>query len=140
MALLRDLFPTHARSTVSASSLRAPLRGELYPITVGTTSKRFAPPAAWLGSLVRMQADGGDLYVQLSNTAAPTTPDATADKDARAVETGTPLITLSPVAAGTGCFKVPDGTWLDVPFGADVTSFALQGSATMVARCHLSES
>lgn len=134
---LRDIFPTHARAATSAVSLRGPIRGEIYPITVSTTSKRFAVPAAWSGSLVRIQADGGDLYVQQSTTVG--TPDATADKDARAVETGSPLIVLSPVTAGTGCFKIPDGTWLDVPFGSDVTSFAIQASATCVARCHLSE-
>lgn len=136
---LRDLFPSHARPAASATSLRGPIRGEIYPITVTTASKRFAVPAAWSGSLVRVQADGGDLYVQQSTTAAPAAADATCDKDARAVETGSPLITIAPVAAGTGCFKVPDGTWLDIPFGVEVTSFALQGSATMVARCHLSE-
>lgn len=135
---LRDLFPTHARPAASATSLRGPIRGEIYPITVTTTSKRFAVPAAWSGSLVRIQADGGDLYVQQSTTTG--TPDATADKDARAVETGSPLITLAPSVSASGCFKIPDGTWLDVPFSADVTSFAIQGSALCVARCHLSES
>jgi len=133
---LRDLFPSHGRAAASATSLRAPLRGEILPITVTTASKRFATPAAWRGSLVRMQADGGDLYVQVSTAA-----DAGVSIAARAAEAGAPLITLTaPTGAETGCFKIPDGTWLDVPF-PDVTdgSFALVGSAAMVARCHLSE-
>jgi hypothetical protein len=133
---LRDLFPSHARAAASAASFRAPMRGEIYPIAVATTAERFAVPVEWRGSIVRVQADGGDLYLQTS-----TGNDANADKDARAgkaVNAGTTTLTVP--GANTGCFKIPDGTWLDVPMpDAAAATFALQGSAACVARCHLSE-
>ena len=51
---------------IAAASLRAPMRGEILAITVTTTSKQFTVPSAWKGSFVRIQADGGDVYVQVS--------------------------------------------------------------------------
>jgi hypothetical protein len=122
---------------IAAASLRAPMRGEILPITVTTASKRFAVPELWKGSFVRVQADGGDVYIQVSAAA-----DAGVDyATARAGETlNNGTITLAaPTGANTGGFKVPDGTWLDVPFPANAQTFALIGSAACVARCHLSE-
>lgn len=118
---------------IAAASLRAPLRGEILPIAVTTASKQFNVPAGWKGSFVRIQADGGDVYMQVSTAA-----DAACDATARAQEAGSP-ITLTASASGNGCFKIPDGTWLDVPFGSDANTFALIGSVACVARCHPSE-
>ena len=67
---------------VSAASLRGALRGETLPITVTTTSKRFLVPTTWKNRHVRIQADGGDVYYQISLGA-----DALADPAARATET-----------------------------------------------------
>jgi hypothetical protein len=118
---------------IAASSLRAPMRGEILPISVTTTSKRFAVPAAWKGSFVNIQADGGDVYVQVSTAA-----DAACDIAARAQEAGSP-IALTPSASGNGCFKIPDGQYLPVPFPQDAQTFALIASTACVARCHPSE-
>ncbi len=117
----------------SAASLRAPLRGEILPITVTTASKRFNVPMAWKGSFVNIQADGGDVYVQVS-----TAQDAACDMNARAVETGTPIDLTAP-ASGNACFKIPDGQYLPVPFPTNASTFALQGSAACVARTHPAE-
>jgi hypothetical protein len=135
MSFLRDVFTEYQlrRKMVAATSLRAPLRTEIMPITVTTASKRFAVPELWKGSLVRIQADGGNVYVQVSTAA-----DATCDIAARAVETGTP-IALTPPASGNGCYKIVADQFLDVPFPADALSFALIGSAACCARAHLSE-
>lgn len=133
MPLNKTSFPAYKQAEAAASSTRAPLRGEILPITVTQTSKRFAVPATWKGSHVRIQADGGDVFVQVSTAA-----DAAADKDARAQEAGNP-ITLTPSASGNGCFKIPYDSWLDVPFPSDASTFALQGSTACVARCHPSE-
>lgn len=133
---LRDLFTPYQQQQreVSAASLRAPLRGEILPITVTTSSKRFAVPAAWRGSLVRIQADGGDVYIQVSAAA-----DAAVDVAARAQEAGSP-IALTPSASGNGCFRIPNGQWLDVPMPSEsVGTFALIGSVACCARTHLSE-
>lgn len=134
MGLLRDLFPAYAQSTVSASSLRSGLRGEILPITVTTASKRFLVPADWKGRLVRFHVDGGDLYYQISTGA-----DAACDIAARAIETGTP-IALTPSASGNGCIgPFASGTWFDIQFPVDANTFALIGSAACVARVHPSE-
>lgn len=127
-------MPDLARETEdAAASLRAPLRGEILAITVTTSSKMFAVPAAWKGVYVDFQADGGDVYIQVSTAA-----DAASDKDARAQETGSP-IALTPSASGNGCKKIPDGTTLPVPFPSNASTFALQGSAACCARTHPSE-
>lgn len=127
-------MPDLARETEdAAASLRAPLRGEILAITVTTSSKRFNVPAAWKGSFARIQADGGDLYLQVS-----TATDAAADSTARAQESGAP-IDLTPSVSGNGCVKIPDGQWLDVPFPANASTFALQGSVACCARTHLAE-
>lgn len=128
-------MPDLARETEdAAASLRAPLRGEILPIAVGTASERFTVPDAWKGRFVNIQADGGDLYVQVS-----TSTDANCDKDARAVKSGPDPVTLTPSASGNGCFKIPDGQYLPVPFPANASTFALQGSAACVARTHPAE-
>jgi hypothetical protein len=118
---------------IAAASLRAPLRGEVLTITVTTASKRFLVPDAWKGSYVDIQADGGDVYIQISTAA-----DAACDKDARAVETGNP-IALTASASGNGCMKIPDGQKAFMPFPANASTFALQGSAACCARTHPSE-
>ena len=130
---LASSYGNQPQPQVAAASLRAPVRGEVLAITVTTSSKRFLVPEPWKGILVRIQADGGDLYLQVSTAA-----DAGCDKDARAVETGNP-IALTPSASGNGCFRIPDGTYLDVPFPAAASTFALQGSAACCARTHPSE-
>ena len=134
MALERDKHPTYSRAPYSAASQRAPLRGEILPIDVTTASKRFAVPESWKGTYVRFQADGANVYVQVS-----TGDNASADIAARAVETGTNPIALTPHAGNNGCFKIPADTWLDIPFPADANTFALVGSAACVARTHPSE-
>ena len=131
---MRDKFVEYQQAAVAAASLRAPLRGEVLPIAVTTASKQFLVPAGWKRRIVRIQADGGDVYLQVSTAA-----DAACDIAARAQESGSP-ITLAASASGNGCFKIADGQWLDVPFGSDANTFALIGSAACVARCHLSES
>jgi hypothetical protein len=118
---------------IAAASLRAAIRGEILPITVTTSSKQFAVPASWKGCHVRMHADGGNVYYQISTGA-----DAACDLAARAVETGTPAV-LTPSASGNGCMPIPNGASIDVPFPADANTFALIGSAACVLRCHLAE-
>ena len=117
-----------------AASLRGAIRGEELAITVAATSKTFTVPAAWLSKHVRIQADGGDVYYQISLTGTA----AVADIAARATESGTP-IALTAAASGNGCFKIPSGTFFDIPFPASATTFALIGSAACVARTHLAE-
>lgn len=131
----KDVHPSYVQSGIAATSLRGAIRGEILPIAVGTSSKTFAVPAAWKGSLVRIHADGGDVYYQISNDA---TAPAVCDIAARAVEAGSP-IALTPSVSGNGCVPIWSGTWLDVPFGTDAQTFALIGSAACVARTHPSE-
>jgi len=119
-----------------AASLRGCVRGEILAITVGLNSKTFNVPAAWKGYHVRIQADGCDLYYQISTTSTA----AVADKNARAQEVNSP-IDLTASASGNGCFKIPNGTSFDIPFPASSTTFALQASVdASVARAHLAES
>ncbi len=128
-------MPDLARETEdAAASLRAPLRGEILVIAVTTASTRFAVPNAWKGRFVNVLADGGDVFVQVS-----TGTDANCDKDARAIQSGPDPITLSPSASGNGCWKIPDGQYLPIPFPQNASTFALQGSAACCARTHPSE-
>lgn len=133
---MREKFIESQQPAVAAASQRAPMRGEILAITVTTTSKRFRVLPAWKSRHVRFQADGGDVYLQVS-----TAEDAACDPTARAQESGNP-VDLTPSVSGNGCFKIADGTWLDVPFGATANTFALitTGTGTVAARCHLSES
>jgi hypothetical protein len=117
---------------VSAASLRGPIRGEVHALTVGTASKTFVVPTGWRGIYIRVQADGGDLYLQVSTTAT----NAVADKDARSTEAGSPIV---PTAAGGACYKIPNGQAEDIVFPPDATTFAIQASAAACARCHPSE-
>jgi hypothetical protein len=121
------------RPDISAASLRAAIRGEIMPIDVTATSKTFVVPDAWKGSLVRIQADGGDIYYQISTTAT----QATCAIAARATEAGTPIVLTGPAAGG--CVKIPKETGEDIAFPADAQTFALVTAVTCVARCHLSE-
>jgi len=57
------------RPDIAAASLRGAIRGEIYPIDVTTSSKTFIVPTDWKGCLVRVQADGGDIYYQISTDA-----------------------------------------------------------------------
>ncbi len=122
------------QATYSAASLRGALRGEPYPITVLATSKTFVVPDAWKGALVRIQAEGADVFYVISTDAT----QAVADKTALAGETGGPPIVLTP--ATNGCGRIYNGQWQDIPFPAGATTFALQGAVACVARCHLAES
>jgi len=131
----RDKHPTYAQPAVSAASMRAPLKGEIHAIAVTTTSRRFIVPDAWKGHFVRFQADGGDLYIQVS-----TGTDAAVDKDARSTEGGTPITAITLTAAATACYRVPIDGERDSPFPSDAATFALAGSATCAARTHLAES
>jgi hypothetical protein len=130
---LATAYGNQPQPEIAAASLRAPMRGEVLVITVTTASKRFLVPDAWKGIYVDVQADGGDVYIQVSTAA-----DAACDKDARAVETGSP-IALTPSASGNGCMKIPDGQKLPVPFPPLAHTFALQGSAACAARTQPSE-
>lgn len=133
MASLKDQVSPLERAALGAASLRGCMRGEVYPITVTSTSKRFAVPDAWKGQLVRLEADGGDIGYQIS-----TDNNATADLTVRAAEAGSPIITLTP--APDGVFRVFNGQYDDIKFPADALTFALIGTApTQVARCHLAE-
>lgn len=118
----------------AAACLRGALRGEPYPITVLTTSKTFVVPDAWKGALVRIQAEGADLYYVISADAT----QAVCDKTTLAGESGGPPIALTP--ATNGCSRIFNGQWQDIAFPAGATTFALQGASACVARCHLAES
>jgi hypothetical protein len=121
---------------IAAASLRAPLRTEVLPITVTTASKTFTVPDAWKGALVTIEADGGDVSIQISVDAASA---AVCDLASRAVETGGPPIALTAPSPPNGCFKIFSGSFRDLPFPANAVTFALIGSAACVARCHLAE-
>ena len=121
------------RPDISAASLRAAIRGEILPIDVTASSKTFAVPDAWKGSLVRIQADGGDLYYQISTTATV----ATCAIAARAAELGNPIAITAPAAGG--CVKIVKDSGEDIAFPADAQTFALIAPQGCVARCHLSE-
>ena len=130
---LRDVFDKFMQPMISAASLRAPMRSEVYPITCGTTSKRFAVPDAWKGSIVNVQADGADVYIQVS-----TATDAACDRTARAGESGSGTLTLATAAAG--CWKVAADQTVAIPIPLDALTFALHASAdASCARLHLAE-
>jgi hypothetical protein len=120
----------------AAASLRAPLRTETLPITVTTASKTFVVPDAWKGTFVTIEADGGDIGIQISVDAASA---AVCDVAARAVETGGPPIVLTPPAPPNGCFRIFDKNFRDLPFPTNAVTFALIGSVACVARCHPAE-
>jgi hypothetical protein len=121
-----------------AASLRGFLRTEGLPITCGTASKTFTVPAAWKGLHIRMQAEFSDVYYQISTAAG--TP-AVVDKAVRAVETGGPPIALSAPVSGNGGFRIPAGTFLDIPFPPNAETFALQANVdASVCRTHPAES
>lgn len=126
---------------IAAASLRAPMRGEILSIAITTSAKVFNVPDGtggqpmWKGRYVRMQADGADVYIQVSLGL-----DANVDKAATAQEaTASGRITLTPSASGNGAFCIPSGTWLDVPIPAAAQTFAAVGSASCTLRTHPSE-
>jgi hypothetical protein len=130
----RDKHASYDQAVVGAASLRGAVRGEILPITVTTSSKPFLVPESWKGLHIRMIADGGDVYYQISTTTT-----VACDIAARAVETGGPPAALTPSASGNGCIPIFNKTPVDVPFGTDAVSFALIGSAPCVLRCHIAE-
>jgi hypothetical protein len=67
MAGLKEKFLAYWQPMIAATSLRGPFRGETLVLTVTTASKAYNVPAAWTGLLVDLQADGGDVYLQLSS-------------------------------------------------------------------------
>lgn len=136
-ALAKNLQPL-----LSAASLRGPMRSESLAITVTTASRTFNVPDGtggqplWKGRIVNLFADGGDVYIQLS-----TGLDASVDEASVAQEAlASGRITLTPAATPNGCWKIPAGQWLPVPFGEDVQTFALKGSAACKLRTHVAES
>ncbi len=134
MPLLKAKFLDYFRPAVAAASLRGAIRGEPLPITVIATSKTFVVPDAWKGSLVRIQAEGADVYYVISVDATL----AVCDKTAVAVETGNPIALTQPGGGGT-CGRIYNGQWQDIPFPAEATTFALQGAVACVARAHPAE-
>jgi hypothetical protein len=86
----------------AAACVRGAMRGEVYPITVTTSSKRFLVPDAWKGALVAIFADGADLGYAIS-----TATDATVDLTARAAESA-PVASgsVALTAAGNGCGRI----------------------------------
>jgi hypothetical protein len=132
MALNKDVFVTYDKAQVAAASLRGALKGEPYPITVTTSSKTFVVPDAWKGAIVRIQAETADVFYLISVDASL----AVVDKAALATEAGNPIVLTAPVG---GAGRIAKDQWLDVPFPSSATTFALQGSAAGVARCHLAE-
>lgn len=119
---------------IAAASLRGAIRGEVLPIAITGTSETFVVPDAWKGVHVRVAAQGADVYYQISTSATL----AVADKDARAVKTGTPAA-LTASAGGNDCGWIPQGQYADIPFPSNALTFALQGSGTGVARTHPAE-
>jgi hypothetical protein len=129
----RDKFTPFEQPRVGALSLRAAIRGEIYPIAVTTASKTFNVPAAWKGAIVAFHADGGDLYYQISTDASNVAAVALA---ARATEANNPI---DLTAAATGCIPILNGTFRELQFPAGALTFALIGSVACVARTHLAE-
>jgi len=132
MARTKDVFVNYEQAAIAAASLRGAIKGELYPITVAATSKTYVVPDAWKGAIVRIQAETADVYYLISVDASL----AVCDKAAAATEAGNPVVLTAPVG---GAGRIAKDQWLDVPFPSSATTFALQGSAAGVARCHLAE-
>jgi hypothetical protein len=133
MALNKDVFVSYEKAAQAAASLRGALRGEPYPISVTATSKTYTVPPEWKGALVRIQAEAVDVYYVISTDGT----QAVCDKAAVCTEGGAGPYTLT--APAQGCGRIFASQWLDVPFPSTATTFALQGSAAGVARCHLAE-
>jgi len=135
MAKERDKYTPFEQARVGALSLRAAIRGEIYPITVTTTAKVFKVPDAWKGALVFIHADGADIYYQISTDAANV---AAASIAARAAEAGTPIVLTAP-AGNNGCVPIANGTARELQFPPNADTIALVGSAACCARAHLAE-
>jgi hypothetical protein len=134
MANSQPVTPSTDHPITKVANMRAPLKGEVLPITVTTASQAFAPPAAWLGKLVRFEADGDNLFVQLSTDTT-----ASVDKAAVCGTSGGPPLVIGSSPTGA-CFKIPNGQYVDIPFAANIQSFAMQmASISAIARTHLAE-
>lgn len=143
-SLVSSITPNWQAVLAKVASLRAPMRGEILVITVGQTQRQYEVPDGtngsplWRGRIVNMQADGGDVYVQVSDAL-----DAAVDEAATATETLVPSTTryrLTPSASGNGCWKIPDGTWIPVAFDTTNQSFAVKASTGCKLRTHVAES
>lgn len=130
---LKSLFQAYSQPNIAAASLRGAIRGEPYPITVSTTSRTFAVPAAWKNAIVRIQAETADVYYVISEDATL----AVCDKSALATDNAATPAVLTP--AVNGCGRIFKGQFQDIPFSATAQTFALQGDVAGVARCHLAE-
>jgi hypothetical protein len=126
------------------ASLRAPMRGEILAIACTTTQRQYEVPDGtngqplWKGRIVNMLADGGDVYLQVSDGL-----DAAVDETAVAVETLVPTTTryrLTPSVSGNGCWLIPSGTWIPVAFETTNQTFAVKATATCKLRTHVAES
>ena len=131
------------RVDISAASLRAPMRSETLAIAVTTAQKQYEVPDGlsgsplWKGRIVNMFADGADVYIQVSDAL-----DAAVDETAVALETLVPSTTryrLTPPATPNGCWKIPNGQWLPIPFEKTNQTFAVKATGTAKLRTHVAE-
>lgn len=129
---------------ISAASMRGPMRGEILVINVQNgVSRTYNVPNGmggagqpdWRGRIINLYAEGGDVFVQLSDGL-----DAAVDPDAVAAEAlSEGRYTLTPHVSGNGCWRIPSGQWIPVPF-AGARTFALRASAANVRlRTHIAE-
>lgn len=133
------------KSLISAASLRGPLRGEVMVIQLPATpaARTYNVPDGltagqpnWKGKIVNMFADGGDVYLQIS-----TGTDANVDEIAVAQEVlASGRYTLTPSASGNGCWRIPNGQWVPVPFSLLDQSFSLKApNGACKLRTHVAE-
>jgi hypothetical protein len=132
MARTKDVFVNYEQAAIAAASLRGAIKGEPYPIAVTTANKTFVVPAEWKDTLVRVQAEGCDVFYVISVDATL----AVVDKTVAAGEASNPIVLTAPVG---GAGRIFAKQWQDVKFPKEATTFALQGDVAGVARCHLAE-
>lgn len=125
---------------VGFSSHRAPMRGEVLVIGVGTTSAVFNVPDGsidgqpkWPGRHVLLQAHGGDVALQFSEGTNASVDDAQVSTTSQ-VEGRTSL-----APAGGEAFVVFDKQSLRVPVPAGARTFAVKGSVACKLRTALAE-
>jgi hypothetical protein len=129
-----------AAAQVAAVSSRAPLRGELLVLAVGTSSTAYNVPdgsiegqPSWINRHVNMQAHGGDVFVQFSSGTDASVDDAT-------TSTVTQVQGRSSLApAGNECWVIHAGRVERVPVPAGAKTFAVKGSVACKLRTALAE-
>lgn len=131
---LKDKFVGYWQALAAATSLRPPFRGEALVLTVTTSSKTYNVPAAWQGLIVDFQADGADVYLQVSSGT-----DAAADPATSSQETlASGRYSLAANATPNECRLISRGSFLPVQM-TGVQSFAVIGASACKLRCHPSE-